>query len=188
MRNLLFGALLIAMLTSAISCSQDKAPVVVQEPEVPRMPFSFSEVPEVWRGEDLEWVSSTQSRLGTGRALLVRTGENPWGGAIYGASDYNVVDGETIAVNPNADYLVSVWVKGYDAFEGTPIQVHVIGNNEATLGITPEKTELIDGWQQIRLYFRTRPDTTHIGIMIVKYNDPTQAAFLIDDLELVELN
>lgn len=138
---------------------------------------------EGWGGESIEH-SSDAACAHTGKfGLLVTTNaKNPWGGATYGEERYNLVDGKTMPVEPNSEYVAAVWVKGIENFEGVQVQFHAMGTNRTSLGSS--KVQLSGEWQQVTLRFKAKAHVNHVGFNIVKVNSPATAKFAIDDLEV----
>jgi hypothetical protein len=150
--------------------------IMVQEP-------SFENGTEGWGGVSIAR-SSEAAYAHTGKfGLLVTTNaKNPWGGAIYGEERLNVVDGKTLPVEPNSEYIASVWVKGVENFAGVPVLLQAVGPKRTSLGSA--QVQLSGQWQQITLRFRARANVNHVGFNIVKMNSPAAAKFAIDDLEV----
>ncbi len=109
--------------------------------------------------------------------IQCKTSLKPWAGALYGCAKANVADGNTLPCPGNGKYRVVVWVKGEPNSLGLNLQLHLVGNHGENFGATP--FTLNGEWQRVERAFATKQDTTHLGIQVVKRNQPGVAAFLL---------
>lgn len=136
---------------------------------------------------DGAYVESVEMGREGGAALKVATAPGiaqSWGGIGIGTGEESVPEDMLSAV-PSTDYEASVWLKGLENFAETGIQMHVRDQSGANLA--NELLPLAAEWAQLRISFRTTPETECLSVHVGKRKGTEATVYLIDDLRVAPI-
>ncbi|HOQ89157.1 MAG TPA: CmcI family methyltransferase [Candidatus Hydrogenedentes bacterium] len=98
-----------------------------------------------------------------------------WGGMLLGCVRNNQCDGSTLLCRPGMEGMVSLEVRGVANWQGKRLVLNAIDQQHRRLA--ERLIDLTDTWQPVSLSIPARPDSTHVGIQLVKVKTPAPVIF-----------
>lgn len=134
-------------------------------------------------GSSIERISGTENGSDSTYVLRCMTDSGRWSGALYGCTKPNMCDERSLPCAGDTRLTISLRLKGVSDYEGVPVQVHVIGDQGRNYGT--KKLTLTSDWQPLEVSIKTHPESSFLGVQVVKYDCPSAAAFLIGEFRVL---